>query len=237
MAVKNVKEVKSVKEPEIAYDPTMKAQVYWKKYSKPAAIVIAIVVVGLIGWFIYNSWVVQPKEQKAQESIFKAQQYFAQDSLNKALNGDGTNKGFLYVINNYGGTKTGNLAQYYAGVSYLKLGNYTNAVKYLKDFSTDAKQIQMMAYGCLGDAYSEQKKYSDAIDAYKKAASTFPEDEANASEFLFRAGLLNETIGKNNEAVDLYKQVKEKFPSTMRGAQVDKYIYRLSIQPNDLSVK
>ncbi len=237
MAVKNVKEAKSVKKPEIAYDATNRAQVYWKKYSKPAAIVIAIAVVAVLGWFIYNSWVLQPKEVKAQETIFKAQQYFAQDSVNKALNGDGTNRGFLYIINNYSGTKTGNLAKYYAGVCYLKLGNFNSAVNYLKDFKTDVKQVQMMAYGCLGDAYSELKKNTEAIDAYKKAASTFEEDQANASEYLFRAALLSETTGKNKEAVDLYKELKDKYPATPRGAQADKYIYRLSIQPNDLSVK
>lgn len=237
MSDKNVKEPKSVKRPEIVYDPLTKAQSYWKRYSKPAGIVIAIAVVGILGWFAYNSLVLQPKEQKAEESIFKAQQYFAQDSLNKALNGDGFNSGFLYVINNYGETKSGNLAKYYAGVCYLKLGNFNNAVKYLKDFSTDAKQIQMMAYGCLGDAYSELKKNSEAIDAYKKAATTFEQDEMLSSEYLFRAALLNETLGKNKEAVDLYKQLKDKFPATPRGAQVDKYIYRLSIQPNDFAVK
>jgi tetratricopeptide (TPR) repeat protein len=72
-------------------------------------------------------------------------------------------KGVLYVINNYGGTKAANLAKYYAGLSYLKLGDFNNAVKYLKDFSTDAKQIQLMAYGALGDAYSELNKKDEAI--------------------------------------------------------------------------
>ncbi|MFX5999199.1 hypothetical protein ABTF05_22725, partial [Acinetobacter baumannii] len=80
----------------------------------------------------------------AADALFKAQQYFAIDSLNLVLNGDGQNKGALYVIKNYGGTKAANLAHYYAGVSYLKLGDFNNAVKYLKDFSTDAKQVQLL---------------------------------------------------------------------------------------------
>jgi TolA-binding protein len=159
------------------------------------------------------------------------------DSLNLALNGDGTNKGFVYIIKNYDGTKTGNLAKYYAGVCYLRNGDYNKAVDNLKDFSTSAKQVQMMAYGCLGDAYSELKKNDDALDNYKKAASTFESDEANSSEFLFRAALLEETNGKTQDALDLYKQLKDKFPKTQRAGEADKYIYRLSIQPNDFSVK
>jgi tetratricopeptide (TPR) repeat protein len=219
-------------------DALLKTQDFWMRYQKPliGVLVAAVVVVG--GYFGYQQWVVKPKEEKAGEVIYPAQQLFAADSLRKALDGDGAAKGFLYVIKNYDGTKSGNLAKYYAGVSYLRLGDFANAVKYLKDFSTDAPQIQLMAYGCLGDAYSELKdKQSDAIDAYKKAAVTFESDETNSSEYLFRAALLSEVSGKTKEALELYKQLKEKFPKTDKGFQADKYIYRLSIEKNDLSVK
>lgn len=227
---------KQVQEVEVN-DALLKAQGFWHRYQKPIVgiAIAAIVVVG--GYFGYQQLVVKPKEQQAGEAIFKAQQYFAADSLHKALDGDGVNKGFLYVAKNFSSTKSGNLAGYYAGVCYLHLGDFANAVKYLKDFNTDAKQIQMMAYGCLGDAYSEQDKKQEAIDAYKKAASTFEKDEANSSEYLFRAALLSELNGKTKEALDLYKSLKEKFPRTDKGFQADKYIYRLSIEKNDFSVK
>lgn len=218
-------------------EPLGDVQNYWSKWGKPASIVLAVLILGFGAWFAYNAWVVQPKEEKAQDAIFKAQQYFAQDSLNKALNGDGVNKGFLYIIKNYDGTKSANLAKYYAGVCNLKLGNFNEAIKYLKDFSTDSKPVQMMAYGCLGDAYGEANKKGDAVDAYKKAAATFEDDKDNSSEYLFRAGLLSEILGKNKEALDLYKQIKDKYSNTLRGAQIDKYIYRLSIEPNEFSVK
>ena len=218
-------------------DPILKAQHLWNKYQKIilTAAVVIVIIVG--GWYGYQNWIVAPKETQAEDAIVKAQEYFAIDSMNLALNGDGTNKGFLSVIKSYDGTQTSNLAKYYAGVCYLQTGNYSKAAEYLKDFSTSAKQVQMMAYGCLADAYSEMKKNDDAIDYYKKAASTFVSDEANSSEYLFRAALLTETEGKANEAVDLYKELKDKFPKSQRANEADKYIYRLSIQPNDFSVK
>lgn len=218
-------------------DPLLKAQGFWKRYQKAIIGVFAVIVIAIAGWLGYKNFIVAPKEERAQEAIFKAQQYFAKDSVNLALNGDGVNKGFAYIINNYGGTKTANLAKYYAGVCNLKLGNYANAIKYLNDFNTDARQVQMMAYGCLGDAYSESKKNTEAVDAYKKAASTFEEDAVNSSEYLFRAALLSEVMGKNKEALDLYKELQQKFPATEKGEEAQKYIYRLSIEPNDLSVK
>jgi tetratricopeptide (TPR) repeat protein len=212
-----------------------KVESSFAKIQKPllGAIVAALVIGG--GWFAYQEYVSKPKEEKAAEALFKAEQYFAMDSSRLVLNGDGQYKGVLNVISNFGGTKAANLAHYYAGISYLKMGEFENAVKYLKDFSTDAKQVQLLATGCLGDAYAELNKKEEAITAYKKAASTFVEDETNASEYLFRAALLLETTGKTEEALSLYKELKTKFPKTDKGFQADKYIYRLSIEKNDLS--
>ena len=215
----------------------VKAQNTWNTFKKPIIIIVAAIVIIGGGWYAYQEYVMKPKEEKAAEALFKAEQYFAIDSSKLVLNGDGLSKGVLYVISNFSGTKAANLAHYYAGISYLKLGEFDNAVKHLKDFSTDAKQIQLLAYGCLGDAYAELKKYDDAVSSYKKAAGTFEKDENNSSEFLFRAALLLETTGKTSDALSLYKELKAKYPKTDKGFQADKYIYRLSIEKNDLSVQ
>lgn len=210
----------------------VKVQGFWEKFQKPVLILLAIVVIGGGGWYGYNEYIVKPREEKAADMLFTAQQYFNQDSSNLVLNGDGQYRGVLYVMKNFSGTKAANLCNYYAGVSYLKLGDFSNAVKYLKDFSTSAKQIQLMADGCLGDAYSEMGKKEEAIASYKKAAAVFPEDENNSSEYLFRAALLSEVSGKTTEALELYKEIKEKFPRTDKGFQADKYINRLSVTKN-----
>lgn len=210
----------------------VRMQGFWARFQKPVLIIVAVLVIGVGGWYGYNEYIVKPKEEKAADVVFKAQQYFALDSSNLVLNGDGQSKGVLFVMNNYGGTKAANLCKYYAGVSYLKLGDFNNAVKYLKDFSTNGKQIQLMAYGCLGDAYSELNKKEEAVESYKKAASAFEGDENNSSEYLFRAALLEETSGKTKEALELYKQIKEKFPKTDKGFQADKYINRLIVEKN-----
>lgn len=218
-------------------DVLLKAKGFWTRYQKPliGVVIAAVVIVG--GIFAYKNYIVAPKQEQAVNAMFKAEQYYRQDSFRLALNGDKTNRGFLYIINNFGSTKAAELANYYAGVCYLKTSDYNNAVKYLSDFSTDAKQIQMMAYGCLGDAYSELNKNDDAIKYYKKASEEYPEDDVLASEYLFRAALKSETLGRTDEALELYQKLKQNYPNSDRGYQVDKYIYRLKIVPNDLSSK
>jgi tetratricopeptide (TPR) repeat protein len=214
-----------------------RARGFWEKFQRPiiAAGIAIILIAG--GYLAYKKFFKEPAEEKAADAIFKAEEYFRNDSLNLALNGDGQNKGFLSIIKNNGGTKAANLAHFYAGVCYLKLNDFNNAVKYLKDFDTDAKQVQMIAYGRLADAYSELNKKDDAVDYYEKAGRYFKEDEFNSSEFLFRAGYLLESMGKNKEAVEIYKEVKQKYPKTEKGFSADKYIYRLSVEKNEFSVK
>lgn len=216
-------------------DALLQLQNVWQKNGKTLSIGLLVIILAVGGWFAYAQLVKKPNEEKAAEAIYRAQEYFAIDSSKLVLDGDGSSKGVLYVIKNYGGTKAANLAHFYAGVSYLKLGDFAKAVDHLKDFSTDAKQIQMVAYGSLADAYSELNKKEEAIENYKKAAAAFDKDENGSAEYLFRAALLSETSGKTKEAIDLYKEIKEKFPKTDKGFQADKYLYRLSIEKNDFS--
>jgi TolA-binding protein len=217
-------------------DALSKAQTIWGKYGKHITAFFIGFVVAVGGFVGYKQFIVKPKEEKAADIIYKSQQYFQQDSARLVLEGDGTSKGVLYIISNYGGTKAANLAHYYAGVSYLKLGDFNKAIEHLKDFKTNAKQIQAAAYGVLGDACAEAGKNDDAIDNYKKAGSTFESDEALSAEYLFRAALLSNTLKKDKEALDIFKSIKEKFPKTEKAQQADKYINRISVEKADLSV-
>jgi hypothetical protein len=131
---------------------------FWSQYSRPIIIAAAAIILLALGYLGYKKFIQEPKEAKAAEAIFKAEDYFRMDSLSLALNGDGINPGFVKIADQYSGTKAGNLAKFYAGAAFLQIGDATKAVKYLDDFDTDAKQIQARAYKLLGDAYAEQGK-------------------------------------------------------------------------------
>lgn len=205
-----------------------KAIGFWEKNSKKIITVSVAVIVVVGGYLGYKNLIQLPKEQKANEELFAAENNFRKDSFNLALNGSGSTPGFLKVISKYGGTKAANLAHFYAGASYLQMGDFQKAVDQLNDFNANgAKQVEAKAEGLLGDAYAELKKNDDAIAHYKKAGTIFEEDQAIASEYLFRGAMLSEMSGKNDQAIELYQILKDKYPRTDKGFIVDKYLARL----------
>jgi len=210
-------------------NPVAEFQNAWDKYGKTASYVLLVIVLIVGGFIAYRNLISEPKERQAAEAMFRAEEYYRLDSARLALNGDNINAGFLKVISRYGGTKAGKLANFYAGSCYLKLGDFNNAVKYLKDFSTPVKQLQERTYGLLGDAYSEQGKKEEAAEQYKKAGTYDETDELFSPEYLFRSGFLYENMGKTQDAIAMYKLIKDKYPTSQRGADIDKYLARLGV--------
>jgi len=207
-----------------------KAKDFWAKYSKVILIAGTTLIVLVGGFFVYKNFFQNPKEEKAADAMFKAEDYYRMDSVRLALNGDGQYVGFLKIMDKYSGTDAANLASFYAGSCYLKLDDNVNAIKFLKKFSTDAKQIQQRAYKLLGDAYADQGNAAEALNYYKKAARHFEKDDANSAEALYLAAYLADRVLKNQkEAIDLYKELKEKFPRTTQGIEADIYLAQLGV--------
>ena len=206
------------------------AKDFWTRYNKPITIVSIILILGIGGWYGYQNFVKKPKEAKAADAMFNAEEYYRMDSLNLALNGDGQYDGFLRVIDKYGGTKAGNLAHLYAGDIYLRLNDNENAIKHLKKFSTSSKPVQARAYKLLGDAYADQGKNADALSSYKKAAGHFEYDQANSAEYLFYAAYFADRVMKDQkEAISLYKEIKERFPGSQQAFDAESYLAQLGV--------
>lgn len=189
-----------------------------------AAVVIIILLV--LGYFAYHRYYLAPKEKEATSQIFVAERYFEQDSLQLALNGDGQYPGFLEIADDYGMTKTGNLAHYYAGVSYLKLGEYENAIEYLNEFKGDDNIVEVWAIGKIGDAYMELGEVNKALEHYMKAASEI-ENNFSSPHFLMKAGQTHELLGNKDKALEVYKRIRQEYPDSKESQDIARYIARV----------
>ncbi|MGQ0739027.1 MAG: tetratricopeptide repeat protein [Bacteroidota bacterium] len=211
-----------------------KAKDFWTRYGKLTTIASVAVILLAGGWYVYGNYVKKPKEAKATEVMFKAEEYYRMDSVSKALNGDGQYWGFLKVIDKYGGTKAGNMANYYAGVCYVKLNENEKAVKYLKKFSSSSKPAQARAYKYMADAYGDLGKNKEAVEYYKKAAYEFEKEESFAAESLFMAAYLSQKLLNDTKtAIEIYQEIKEKYPRTQQGLDADTYLAQLGVYNTD----
>ncbi len=201
-----------------------------QKYILGAVAVIALVILGYLG---FQKFIQEPKEQEAANEMFKAQQYFdnavngnttVRDSLyTLALNGGEGKYGFLEIIENYGGTKAANLANYYAGFSYLNMNKYQEAIEYLDNFKSDDQMLGPLALGGIGDAFSQLDQVEEALGYYEKAAQIKTND-FTTPKFLLKAAITAISLNKNEVAISYLERIKEEFPKSVEANQVDVHL-------------
>jgi tetratricopeptide (TPR) repeat protein len=172
---------------------------------------------------------IKPQSAEAASVMFVAEQYFQKDSFNLALNGDGNYLGFNDIISDYKFTKSAKLAHYYAGISYLHLGEFDEAISHLKKFSSDDKIVGSVALGAIGDAYVELGNVEKGASYYEKAASKSKND-FTAPIYLTKAAQAYEEVGKYSKALDLYNKIKNDFPKSQEARQVDKLITKATLE-------
>ncbi|HEX4888446.1 MAG TPA: tetratricopeptide repeat protein [Luteibaculaceae bacterium] len=182
---------------------------------------VLAVVLGIFGFNYYSA----SQNDEAKELIWKAEYYFEKDSLDKAIKGDGQYLGFEYIANNYGSTKTGQLAEYYLGLCFMAKGEFQTAIEHLEKCDFNDEVIGAIAKGNIGDAYVELGNVEKGISYFEEAAE-HSENSFTCPLYLQKAALAYEKLGKYDEAIKAYTRIKEEFPNSAEGREVEKYIAR-----------
>ena len=186
------------------------------------------VIVLLVGLFWLGKIYLNKRNDEAQSQMFQAERYLEIDSLKLALNGDGNYLGFLDIAKDYKFTNSGNLAKYSAGICYLHLGNYNEAIDFLNKYSKKDKVIGSLAIGATGDAYVELGNIDKGISKYIEAAD-FAKNSFNTPLFLMKAAELYELNSKFSEALKLYERIENQYPESTEGTTIEKYIARVKL--------
>lgn len=229
----------NIKEQEVLHNGALvKPEAFAMKYRKAIIIAVAAIIIAVVGGFLYQAYVAQPREDKASTALAKGQEYFDAEQFDKALKGDGTGyMGLLNIINDYSSTDAANLANLYAGLCYANLNKWNDAVKYLDAYSpADDAMVSPAAIAALGNAYAHINQLDKAIDNLEKAAEMADKqakDGANnsiAPTFYLQAGILLESQGKKDKALELYKKIKANYVNAqlVQSQEIDKYIERAS---------
>jgi tetratricopeptide (TPR) repeat protein len=198
--------------PAVLAEKLTRSEQFLEQNRKIVIAVIGGLAVIVSAFFLYRYYVSNQNNQ-AQIDMFQAVYYFEADSLQKALNGDGNNYGFLDIIDKYGITKTANLAKFYSGAVYLKLGEYQQAIDYLSDFSSDDLVVQSRAYALIGDAYMELGDYHEAARSYEQAAN-HKSNQYLSPLYLTKAATAYEKLTDFDKAAACYTTIIDKYPES-----------------------
>ena len=203
-----------------------------EKYQKPLFTGLVTIVVLILGYISYNAYIVEPKEQEAANELSFPKENFdlainattPSDSLfNLALEGTNGKYGFVDISHKYSGTDAGNLANYYAAISYLKTNNYKEAISYLEDFSSSDALLGPTSLGAIGDAFADLDQLKDALSYYEKAASTQP-NSATTPLYLMKAGNTALDLGDAKKAEQLFTQIKNEYASSSSASNIEMHI-------------
>ena len=186
------------------------------------------VIVALVGIFWLGKLYLNKRNDEAQSQMYQAERYLEMDSLNLALNGDGNYLGFLDIARDYKFTNSGNLARYSAGICYLHLGEYQEAIDFLNKYTKKDKVLGSLAIGATGDAYVELGDLDKGVSKYIEAAD-FAENSFNTPLFLMKAGEIHELNGKYSEALKVYERIESEYPESTEGTTIEKYIARVKL--------
>ena len=184
-----------------------------------AIVVVIAIVIG------FQNLYIDPLEKEAQTDVYMAELYFQKDSFNLALNGDGQYLGFIDVADDYSWTKVGQLANYYAGICYLHLSDYENAIEYLDDFSSDDIVLSTLALGCIGDAYMELGDIDNALANYEDASNN-NDNEFTKPIYLMKQAIIHEQNGDYDDALVLYNDIKTNFKTSREAYGIERHISR-----------
>ena len=185
-------------------------------------------IVLLVGLFWLGRMYLINRNNEAQSQMYQAERYLEMDSLSLALYGDGNYLGFIDISKDYKFTRTGNLALYSAGICYLHLGLYEDALEYLNKYSKKDKVLGSLALGASGDAYIELGETEKGIELYLEAAE-YADNSFNTPLFLMKAAEIYELKGRYSEALDIYLRIRDEYPESTEGTSIEKYIARVEL--------
>lgn len=203
-------------------------------FAKNRFYIIAAAVI-LVGAFLYNRYGggggVSTEDMEAQGLLARAEVQFERDSFRLALNGDAQYPGLLSIIDDYSGTEAANMATYYAGISYLRMGDLASGISYLEEFDKGDNQVAAASYAALGYAYEQQGQFEQAAEEYQKASTTPDENPYTTPFYLMDVARAYELAGNNGKALEVYVRIRDEYPNSTEVASGNIYRYIAKLDP------
>jgi tetratricopeptide (TPR) repeat protein len=214
MAQKNSNEEPLMVQVEEAYSRTER---FVDQNRKPLLYGVGGVVVVVLGLLGYRYFVALPAEERAEEAIWRAENYVELDSMDLAVNGDGFSAGLIEVLEQHSGTKAASRAAYRLGIYYRSMGQYDEAIDAFEQVDLGDDVVQAMAEGGAGDCHVEKGDFENAAKAFDRAISIG--ESGNARDvivpmYLYKSALVKLELGDAAGAKSDLETIVEEYPTS-----------------------
>lgn len=195
-----------------------------RKNANMGLVGLLVLVAGVVYYFNFYK---PGREKEAASALFMSERYFEKDSMNLVLKGDGKYPSAVDVADEYGNTKAGNLAKFYAGRAFMSKKDFKSALNYLEDAEFTDEIMAAVVIGLTGDCQSELGETEKAAETYMKAA-TKRDNLFTSPLYLMKAGLHFEEAKNYEAAVKAYTTIRDKYKESQQAQFSAKYIARAS---------
>lgn len=196
-----------------------------KKYISYAFTGLVVVVIAIV-FYLNNQ---AANNELASIQLGKIFQFYDQNNYQTAIEGQpekGLN-GLKKIVDEYGGTKSGEMARFYLANAYYEIGETDKALAEYEDVSFSDKLLQASVYAGIAGCYERKGDNLQAAKYYEKAANKAG-DNVLTPEYLSLAGRNYGNSGKKEDAVNIFKRIKKDFKESNVAREADRYIAEYS---------
>jgi tetratricopeptide (TPR) repeat protein len=196
----------------------------WIEENRRLVSYIVAVPIALLAifWFIENNK--RQSDERATTELAKVFPLYDQGQYKLAVDGipQENIRGLQSIVNDYGGSHSGEMAKLYLADCYFNLKDYDKALKNYQGVDLSDKLISSSALAGEAACNEALGKHEEAASLYEKAASKYM-TALQAPQDLFNAARNYSKAGNKDKAAQMLDRLKKEFPESSFARDVDRY--------------
>ena len=169
----------------------------------------------------YSTLVVAPKNTAAEEAAFMAEHYFAKDSADLAMLGDGLNAGLEEILSDHSGTPAAARAAFELGIMHRDAARFDEAVDAFNQAGFSDDVFGPLTDANIGDCLVELGDLEGAEGHFASAASGAASGlaaKALSPMCSYKRALVLIELGNEDKARGVLEDLAEDFPNSTYAA-------------------
>ncbi|MEX2191501.1 MAG: tetratricopeptide repeat protein [Bacteroidota bacterium] len=194
--------------------------------KRVSSLFFSLLVVGIAIWFYYNNRSTQ--NLAATADLGRIIRYYDAGNFQIAVYGSPQEnmRGLQQIVDEYGGTESGEFATFYLANAYFAIGDYDKALQYYEDADLSDDGLKAAVKAGIASCHEVKGNHAEAADYFEQAAQ-MDSRKLHTAERLFHAGNNYLLAGNKEKADEALKKLKANFPTSPYAREADRLLVRI----------